>query len=103
MFNGGIELNFCLGSPSFEVKAGEVVYAGQLDMKQDRLVPNFALEPVTAWLAGAKAAARLRPAGYTNGSRGTCAPNSIYALEFEGAPFEQGYVLGSKVPPIAAR
>lgn len=103
MFNGGIELNFCLGSPSFEVKAGEVVYAGQLDMKQEKLLPNFAPEAVTTWLAGAKAAARLRPAVYTNGARGTCAPNSIYALEFDGAPFEPGYALGSKVPPLAAR
>jgi hypothetical protein len=31
-----------------------------------------------------------------------CAPNRICALEFEGAPFEQGYAMGSKAPVLRA-
>jgi hypothetical protein len=103
MSNGGIELNFCLGAPAFEVKAGEVVYAGRLDMKADRMVPDMSLDRARTWLVGAKATTRIRAAAWVNGSRGKCAPNSIYALEFDGAPFEPGYALGSKVPPVVAR
>nr|WP_299911231.1 hypothetical protein [Sphingomonas bacterium] len=35
-------------------------------------------------------------------SFGNVAGHSIYALEFEGAPFVQGYVLGSKAPVLRA-
>ena len=94
--NGLMELNYCLGSPSFELKAGEVLYAGLLDLKSENLRPDLALEPVRGWLAGTPAAAAVKPASYVNGSRGPCGPNSIYALEFEGAPFEPGYALGSR-------
>jgi hypothetical protein len=101
MNNGLMQLNFCLGSPSFEVKAGEVVYAGQYDLKQEKLRPNLDVQPAIAWMAGAKTMAPLRPAVYINGSRSLCTrANSIYALEFEGAPFEEGYALGSKVPKL---
>ena len=94
--NGLMELNYCLGSPFFELKAGEVLYAGTLDLKSEKLKPDLSLEPVQEWLAGTPAAQAVKPAAYTNGSRGPCGPNSIYALEFEGAPFEPGYALGSK-------
>jgi hypothetical protein len=93
--NGLMELNYCLGSPSFELKAGEVLYAGALDLKAEKLQPDFAMQPVKQWLGAMPAAAAIRPASYTNGSRGACGPNSIYAIEFEGAPFEPGYALGS--------
>jgi len=102
MWNGGIGLNFCLGAPAFEAKAGEVIYAGKLDMKQEKLAPDLALGDVTAWAGSAKAAARIKPAVWINGTRGACAPNSIYALEFDGAPFEEGYALGSKAPVLRA-
>lgn len=102
MWNGGIRLNFCLGAPSFEVKAGEVIYAGALDLKQEMLKPNFSLDPVNAWGGTAKALNRMKTADWVNGSRSKCAPNSIYALEFDGAPFESGYAIGSKVTAIKA-
>jgi hypothetical protein len=97
--NGVMELNYCLGSPSFELKAGEVVYAGNLDLKSASLRPDLSLERPRQWLAGAPAAAAaVKPAAWTNGARGPCGPNSIYALEFAGAPFEPGYSLGSRAP-----
>ncbi len=96
MVDGIMALNFCLGSPAFDVGAGEVVYVGQLDLKQERLLPGQELAPVRAWMGPAKAVERLRPATFTNGSQSHCASTSIYALEFEGAPFEPGYALGSK-------
>jgi hypothetical protein len=102
MFGGGISLNFCLGAPSFEAKAGEVIYAGALNLKQEKLAPDQSLDAVRAWAGGAKAVERVKPAIWTNGSRSKCAPNSLYALEFEGAPFEQGYALGSKATALKA-
>ena len=94
--NGLMELNYCLGSPSFELKAGETLYAGTLDLKSEKLQPDFSLAPVEAWLAGTDAARTVKPAAYTNGSVGACGPNSIYAIEFENAPFEPGYEYGSR-------
>ena len=102
MFGGGISLNFCLGAPSFEAKAGEVIYAGALNLKQEKLAPDQSLDAVRAWAGGAKAVERVKPAIWTNGSRSKCAPNSLYALEFDGAPFEQGYALGSKATALKA-
>lgn len=97
LVGGLLELNFCLGAPAFEVKAGEVVYAGELNMKQEQLLPGFDLAPLKTWMAGARAADRVRPAEYVNGSRGACGATNIYALEFAGMPFEPGYALGSRV------
>jgi hypothetical protein len=102
MWSGGITLNFCLGAPAFDLKAGEVVYAGKLDMKQEKLAPDLSLGQVTIWAGAAKAAARIKPASWVNGTSGACTPNSIYALEFDGVPFEDGYGLGSKVPVLRA-
>lgn len=102
MWGGGISLNLCLGAPSFEAKAGEVIYAGALNLKQEKLAPDQSLDAVRAWAGGAKAVERVKPAIWTNGSQSKCAPNSLYALEFDGAPFEQGYALGSKVPVLRA-
>jgi hypothetical protein len=87
-------LNFCLGAPSFEVKAGEVVYAGLFDLGAADLGPDLDLAPAKAWLAGHPQAQTIRAAVYSNGSRGVCAGNAIYALEVRGAPFAPGYLWG---------
>lgn len=86
-------LGFCLGSPSFEIKAGEVVYAGAFDLGAADLGPDLSLDVVKTWLAGQPAAA-VRPAVYTNGARGLCGYNGLYALEVKGAPYEPGYQWG---------
>ena len=87
-------LSFCLGAPSFEIKAGEVVYAGAFDLGAADLGPDLSLDGAKAWLAGQPAAATIRPAVYTNGAQGTCGFNGIYALEVKGAPYEPGYQWG---------
>jgi hypothetical protein len=97
-------LNLCLGSPSFEIKAGEIVYAGEFDLSRDDVSPNLDLAPAQAWLAGQNR--KITPAAYANGSLGPCGDNSIYALEFKDAPFEPGYAWGSRAAaptPAAAR
>lgn len=91
-----LTLNFCLGAPSFEVKAGEVIYAGMFDLSAENLGPDMSLDSPKAWLTGQPAADKLKPATYTNGSRGLCGGNGIYALEFKDAPFESDYTWGSK-------
>lgn len=91
------ELNFCLGSPSFEVKAGDVIYAGTFDFTGE-LGPDLDLAPAKAWLGGAPQANTVKAAQYTNGSLGPCGgdTNGIYALEIDGAPFAPGYEWGGK-------
>ena len=87
-------LNFCLGSPSFEVKAGEIVYAGSFDLSASVFEPNMDLAPAKSWLADPSKT--VLAATYVNGSQGRCSNNTIYALEINGAPFEPGYGWGSR-------
>ncbi|MDB5430522.1 MAG: hypothetical protein JWP35_1638 [Caulobacter sp.] len=91
-----LELNFCFGAPAFEVKAGEVIYAGAFDLGAEDLGPDMNPAPALAWLAGQPAAAALKPAVWTNGVIGTCTGSALYALEFKDAPFEPGYLWGSR-------
>lgn len=93
-------LNFCLGSPSFPVAAGEVVYAGSFDLGANDLGPDLDLTPAKAWLGAAPQAAALRAAVYTNGSRGECGDNTIYAIEVKGAPFAPDYAWGGALKPL---
>ena len=93
-------LNLCLGSPAFEVKAGEVVYAGSFDLSAEGIGPDLSLDGPRAYLAGHAVASRLRPAAYRNGIVDRCqGVGSIYALEVPGAPFEPGYQGGSRAQP----
>ena len=86
-------LNYCLGSPSFEVGAGEIVYAGTFELAGQNIGPDLDLEPAKAFLAAPSA--HLRPATYRNGSRGSCRGFGVtYALEFPGAPFDPDYAFG---------
>ena len=88
-------VNHCLGSPSFEVAAGEVVYVGTFDMSGDDMGPDLDLAPAISAIRG-PAAERLRAAVYRNGSTDTCrVPFVRYPLEIEGAPFDPGYQRGS--------
>jgi hypothetical protein len=93
-------LNLCLGSPSFDIKAGEVIYAGSFDLGAEDLGPDMDMAPAKAWLAGQPRTASA--ASYVNGSQGPCGDNTIYALELKGAPFEPGYVWGSQARPASA-
>jgi hypothetical protein len=95
-------VDFCLGAPSFEGRAGEVVYAGTFDLGSEDLGPDLGLDPVKGFLAGQPAAGKVLPAAYTNGMRAKCVQTFAYALEVKGAPFEPGYVWGGATHPAPA-
>jgi hypothetical protein len=99
------ELNFCLGSPGFDVKAGETVYAGAFDLSGDYIGPDLTLDPAKAWLGAGRYADALKPADYVNGTRGACGGAYLYDLEAKGAPFVDGYAWGGAIgagsPPAA--
>lgn len=92
----------CLGAPAFDVKAGDVIYAGTIDMASENRTPDLALEPVKAFLAGTTAADTVKPADYYNGSVSKCGLD-MYAFEIPGAPFLPGYTWGSlaATPPLS--
>ncbi|WP_443747478.1 hypothetical protein [Asticcacaulis solisilvae] len=89
------DIGFCMGSPSFPVEAGQVVYAGSFDLSAADLGPDLSLEAPKAWLAGKSAADTIRPAVYMNGSQAACGYNGIYALELKGVPNDPDYHWGS--------
>lgn len=90
---GGLH-TFCLGSPFFDVAAGDVIYAGLFDFSSDKLIPKMSLEPASAYLAPApQVLAKLQPANWTNGLTRGCGEGGFagYALEFPDAPYREGY------------
>ncbi|MDP2258352.1 MAG: hypothetical protein Q8J89_01370 [Caulobacter sp.] len=89
----GSTFDFCLGSPAFEVAAGDVVYMGGFNVEPGVLVqPDMSLEPARELLgAGSELAAKLRPAAWVNGSTAPCRNWHPYAYEFSGHPYEPGY------------
>lgn len=96
--NSGItDVDLCFGSPAVMIKAGEVIYGGDLDLSSTQM--NAVMTGLSAqdWLsAHPELAARVKPAAYTNGWTSTCFANTVYALEFEGFPFKPGYSWGSR-------
>lgn len=95
-------VSFCLGSPSFEVAAGDVIFAGSFDMSAEDITPDLDLGLAKTFLAGLPAADRVKPAVYTNGSVSACGDSTLYAVEFTGAPFRPGYAGGSVAPKAAS-
>jgi hypothetical protein len=86
-------VNLCLGSPSFEARAGDVIYAGAFDYAAQSLEPDLSLDPLRQWL-GNHWTDRVRPAAYVNGDRSPCAGTYIYAYEIDGAGYQPGYNWG---------
>ncbi|MBO9501346.1 hypothetical protein [Brevundimonas sp. A19_0] len=88
-------VNHCLGSPAFEITAGDVVYAGRFLLEGETLGPTLDVSEVPAQLDGTLRD-RLRPAQYNNGSTTLCPFGvGIYPLEIPGVPFQEGYRGGS--------
>lgn len=85
----------CLGTPAFDLAAGEVVYAGRFDLEGAAMGPTLNLDEVPGELdVGLRE--RLRLARYENGSTVPCPYGmGIYPLEIPGVPFEPGYRWGS--------
>ena len=82
--------SLCLGAPSFNVAAGEVVYAGAFAADGQ---PDLALESVREQLAARPdLAERLRAASYRNGGTFDCGGATfLSAFHVNDAPFEEGY------------
>lgn len=79
-------LNYCLESPSFEAKSGEIIYAGSFDLAGQTLGPELNLDRPIKW-GGPAASTQLKPAVWRNGSVGSChVSNVVYALEFPPMP-----------------
>ena len=94
--------SFCLGGPSFDVGAGEAIFAGAFDASSP-YAPDLDMGPARGELGDAALAARLKPAQWTNGESFPCGvmrPATIYTLEIPNVPFAPGYQAGSRaVPP----
>lgn len=100
MSAGIYSVSLCMGAPAFDLAAGEVLYAGAFDAASETgLGPNLDVEQVKAALPAASGLAdRIRPAVYVNGTTGRCGGAVGYAMEIPGAPFVDGYAMGSKAP-----
>ena len=95
---GDISVNYCLGSPVFEVAAGEAVYAGSFSA--DHALPVMDLDLAkSAFPELSTVPDKIRPAVWTNGARGKCVGTYVYALEVPGQPFLDGYAWGSRAWP----
>ena len=101
--NAGLfTVSLCLGAPSFELTAGEVVYAGSFDpaSASNHIGPDMTIEPYRAvFPALSGLGEKMRPAAYVNGSTGQCGGAYMYALEASDRPFADGYAFGSKAQP----
>lgn len=102
---GQYSASFCLGGPSFDIAAGDVVYAGAFYTDLRERGPDMNLAPAQAALANAPALlARLHSATFRNGDTGPCpGVGLIYAFEVPGAPFHDGYAWGSNVGAAATQ
>ena len=106
--NGFAGVSFCMGSPAFDVAAGDVIYAGAFD--PDALGhPNLDVAPVKAVFSSLSGLAdKVQPAAYINGTTGLCGGVYAYALEMPDRPFVEGYAWGSRAnvavatAPVAA-
>ncbi len=79
----GLTVSLCVGSPAFELTAGEVVYVGDFNFGAEPFLPDLSLAPAQETLAETPHfAERLRAASYTNGSTGLCGrAQHVYAYE----------------------
>lgn len=79
-------MDTCLSTPSFEARAGDVLYLGAFDFTKP-VTMDLALDPGRNLLAETPAlAARLRPADWENGMTRPCRGLFINGFEVPGAP-----------------
>ncbi|MGA0599126.1 hypothetical protein ACO2Q3_00305 [Caulobacter sp. KR2-114] len=101
---GEVTLSLCFGSPAFEVKEGEVVYAGAF--APDHVMPDMTLEPArAAFPALSTAVDKLRAAEWINGAQGQCEGTYFYVMEAPGRPYLPDYRFGARAgvnPPDVA-
>ncbi|HEY1752356.1 MAG TPA: hypothetical protein VGG29_13935 [Caulobacteraceae bacterium] len=99
--NGQMAISFCLGSPAFDVAAGDVVVAGSFD--PDGLGhPDLTLDAAKAIFPALSGLGdKVRAASYVNGTQGVCDGSYAYAMEIAGRPFADGYAWGARALPAA--
>jgi hypothetical protein len=84
----------CMGAPVFEAKAGSVTYMGTFDIRADKYVVDLNPQLVEGRLSPSLSTFSI--AQWQNGYTYTCRQMLLYATEFEGFPFVEGYSWGSK-------
>jgi len=95
---GDVSVSFCLGSPAFDVAAGDAVYAGS--SSSEHALPGMGLDIAKSAFPGLSSVPdKIRAATWTNGVRGKCVGTYLYALEIPDQPFVDGYILGSRAQP----
>ena len=87
--SGLTSLSLCLGSPEFELRAGQVIFMGTFDVYGPDIGPDMSLEPAKSFLGKwPDLQRRLSAAQWNNGSHAPCENElnmqNIYALEFKG-------------------
>ena len=91
-------MDYCLGAPYFEAKDGASVYLGTFDATGDKLTVNTDKAAIEQKLGGR--IANLETAQWKNGFTYPCSQMSMYALEFDGFPFAEGYLWGSQAQHV---
>lgn len=93
-----VNLDNCLGAPSFEVGEGMTAYLGTFDTTADKM--NVSMEMTMLNEALAQSAMKVTPVQWRNGFTYPCRQTLMYALEFEGFPFNESYKWGSQARKI---
>lgn len=85
--------DFCFGAPAFSVGEGEVLFVGEMTIRDEGGYPiNPAMDIAQEILAGSPSLfTKAKPAEWTNGYASECFGSYAYAYEIPGAPFvDQG-------------
>ncbi|HEX7946511.1 MAG TPA: hypothetical protein VF495_17715, partial [Phenylobacterium sp.] len=76
----GTQLSLCLGGPAFDLKAGEVAYAGSF--RSNQVAPNMDLAPAKAAFPPlSPLGEQVKPVSWVNGVQGQCSGAYAYVLE----------------------
>ncbi|ANP46203.1 hypothetical protein [Candidatus Viadribacter manganicus] len=102
----GYVTSLCMGSPTFDIAEGDVVFAGSFGFGTATPRIDLSLDPARTALATApNLAARVHAAEYRNGDTFVCgAAANFYGYEIADAPYLDSYRFGSRVnytPPAA--
>ncbi|OYU51803.1 MAG: hypothetical protein CFE27_09990 [Alphaproteobacteria bacterium PA1] len=89
-----VNLDNCLGAPSFEAKDGTTAYLGTFDTTTDKIGVSMDMTMINEALSQSGIGAT--PVQWQNGFTYPCRQTLMYALEFEGFPFLENYKWGSQ-------
>jgi hypothetical protein len=94
----GYVTSLCMGAPSFDLGAGDVVFAGSFAFGEHGSRLDMHLDHARTALAAAPTlSARVRAAEYRNGATFSCgAASGFYSYEIAGVPYADDYRFGSR-------